>query len=63
MTTARGLGWRLRIGSFHGLRALARGSADGAAIHLRHHSGTHNAPFPRALLRHRRPLPVAPVAA
>ena len=42
-------------GSFHGLRALARGSADGAAIHLRHHSGTHNTPFARALLRHRRP--------
>lgn len=42
-------------GSFHGLRALARGTADGAAIHLRHHSGTHNAPFARALLRHRHP--------
>ena len=42
-------------GSFQGLRALARGSADGAAIHLRHHSGTHNAPFARALLRHRHP--------
>jgi molybdate-binding protein len=40
-------------GSFHRLRALARGSADGAAIHLRHHSGTHNAPFARALLRRR----------
>jgi molybdate-binding protein len=42
-------------GSFQGLRALARGSVDGAAIHLRHHSGTHNAPFARALLRHGRP--------
>lgn len=42
-------------GSFEGLRALARGTADGAAIHLRHHSGTYNAPFARALLRHRRP--------
>ncbi|MGH3935919.1 MAG: substrate-binding domain-containing protein [Pseudonocardiaceae bacterium] len=42
-------------GSFHGLRALARGAADGAAIHLRHHSGAYNAPFARALLRHRRP--------
>jgi len=42
-------------GSFHGLRALARGTADGAAIHLRHHSGTYNAPFANALLRHRRP--------
>jgi molybdate-binding protein len=42
-------------GSFHGLRALTRGTADGVAIHLRHHSGTYNAPFARALLRHRRP--------
>lgn len=42
-------------GSFQGLRALARGTTDGAAIHLRHHSGTYNAPFARALLRHRRP--------
>jgi molybdate-binding protein len=42
-------------GSFQGLRALTRGSADGAAIHLRHHSGTYNAPFAHALLRHRRP--------
>lgn len=38
-------------GSFHGLRALARGQADGAAIHLRHRDGTYNAPFARALLR------------
>lgn len=42
-------------GSFHGLRALARGDADGAAIHLRHHTGTYNAPYARALLRDRRP--------
>lgn len=42
-------------GSFHGLRALARGTADGAAIHLRHHNGIYNAPFAHALLRHRRP--------
>jgi molybdate-binding protein len=42
-------------GSFHGLRALARGAADGAAIHLRHRDGTYNAPFARALLRGRRP--------
>lgn len=42
-------------GSFQGLRALARGTADGTAIHLRHHNGTYNAPFARALLRHRRP--------
>jgi putative molybdopterin biosynthesis protein len=42
-------------GSFHGLRALARGAADGAAIHLRHRDGSYNAPFARALLRRRRP--------
>ena len=42
-------------GSFHALRALARGTADGAAIHLRHRDGTYNVPFARALLRHRRP--------
>jgi DNA-binding transcriptional MocR family regulator len=42
-------------GSFQGLRALARGSADGAAIHLRHLSGVYNAPFATALLRHRQP--------
>ncbi|HEY6422896.1 MAG TPA: substrate-binding domain-containing protein [Pseudonocardiaceae bacterium] len=49
-------------GSFQGLRALARGTADGAAIHLRHRSGTHNAPFARALLRHRHPH-LAPLVA
>jgi molybdate-binding protein len=42
-------------GSFQGLRALARGSADGAAIHLRHLSGTYNAPFAIALLHNRGP--------
>lgn len=42
-------------GSFPGLRALARGNADGAAIHLRHRDGNYNAPFARALLRSRRP--------
>lgn len=42
-------------GSFQGLRALVRGAADGAAIHLRHHSGEYNAPFATALLRHREP--------
>lgn len=42
-------------GSFHGLRALARGTADGAAIHLRHLSGVYNAPFALAMPRHRRP--------
>jgi molybdate-binding protein len=43
-------------GSFQGLRALTRGAADGAAIHLRHRGGIYNAPFARALLRDRRPL-------
>ena len=42
-------------GSFQGLRALARGDADGAAVHLRHRSGHYNAPFGRALLRQRDP--------
>lgn len=42
-------------GSFQGLRALARGSADGAAIHLRHRDGTYNAPFARALLHDQGP--------
>lgn len=42
-------------GSFHGLTAMWRGTADAAAIHLRHRSGTHNSPFARTLLRGRRP--------
>ena len=42
-------------GSFHGLTRIWRGTADAAAIHLRHRSGTHNSPFARALLRGRRP--------
>ncbi|MBB4908650.1 substrate-binding domain-containing protein [Actinophytocola algeriensis] len=42
-------------GSFQGLRALARGDADGAAIHLRHHTGVYNSPFARALLRGKDP--------
>lgn len=42
-------------GSFQGLRALARGAADGAAIHLRHRDGSYNVPFARALLRQRGP--------
>jgi putative molybdopterin biosynthesis protein len=42
-------------GSFHGLTGLWRGSADAAAIHLRHHSGEHNSPFARTLLRGRNP--------
>jgi molybdate-binding protein len=42
-------------GSFHGLTRIWRGTADAAAIHLRHRSGGHNSPFARALLRGRRP--------
>jgi molybdate-binding protein len=42
-------------GSTSGLRAVAQGRADAAAIHLLHHSGRYNAPFARALLRGRRP--------
>ena len=42
-------------GSFHGLTSIWRGTADAAAIHLRHRSGDHNSPFARTLLRGRRP--------
>jgi molybdate-binding protein len=42
-------------GSFHGLTRIWRGTADAAAIHLRHRSGAHNTPFARALLRGRQP--------
>src|SRR5579872_6537915 len=42
-------------GSFHGLTRIWRGTADAAAIHLRHRSGAHNHPFARALLRGRQP--------
>lgn len=42
-------------GSFHGLTAVSRGTADGAAIHLLHGSGEYNAPYARALLRGRGP--------
>lgn len=42
-------------GSFQGLRALVRGAADGAAIHLRDRNGSYNAPFAQALLAHRQP--------
>ncbi len=42
-------------GSFHGLTSIWRGTADAAAIHLRHRSGGHNSPFARTLLRGRRP--------
>jgi molybdate-binding protein len=43
-------------GSFHGLTRLWRGTAEAAAIHLRHRSGSHNGPFARALLRGRKPV-------
>ena len=42
-------------GSFQGLTALWRGTADGAAIHLLHRSGVYNAPYASALLRGRQP--------
>jgi molybdate-binding protein len=42
-------------GSFHGLTRIWRGTADAAAIHLRHRSGDGNSPFARALLRGRQP--------
>lgn len=38
-------------GSFAGLGAVRSGSADGAAIHLLHHTGVYNAPFAAGLLR------------
>jgi molybdate-binding protein len=42
-------------GSFHGLTRLWRGTADAAAIHLRHRSGATNSPYARTLLRGRQP--------
>jgi molybdate-binding protein len=42
-------------GSFHGLTRIWRGTADAAAIHLRHRSGGHNSTFARTLLRGRHP--------
>lgn len=42
-------------GSFDGLRAVRQGRADGAAVHLLHHTGVYNAPFARSVLRDRRP--------
>ena len=42
-------------GSFHALTRIWRGTADAAAIHLRHRSGDCNTPFARTLLRDRRP--------
>ena len=56
---SRGLGRSLQPvgteGSFGGLRAVRQGRADGAAVHLLHHSGRYNAPFARGLLRGLRP--------
>jgi putative molybdopterin biosynthesis protein len=43
-------------GSFRGLTALWRDTADGAALHLRHRDGSYNAPFARALLAGRDPV-------
>ena len=42
-------------GSSAGLSAVREGRADGAAIHLLHHSGQYNAPFARGLLRDQDP--------
>ncbi len=42
-------------GSFHGLTRIWRGTADAAAIHLRHRSGDGNSPYARSLLRGRQP--------
>jgi molybdate-binding protein len=42
-------------GSFGGLQAIRQGRADGAAVHLLHHTGAYNAPFARGLLRGWRP--------
>jgi putative molybdopterin biosynthesis protein len=42
-------------GSAAGLRAVAQGRADAAAVHLLHRNGQYNAPFARALLRGRQP--------
>jgi molybdate-binding protein len=42
-------------GSFHGLTRLWRGTAEAAAIHLRHRSGGQNSPFARSVLRGRQP--------
>lgn len=42
-------------GSFSGLRAIRQGHADGAAVHLLHHTGGYNAPFARSVLRGWRP--------
>jgi molybdate-binding protein len=43
-------------GSLAGLAAVASGAADGATAHLRHHTGTYNAPFAKAVLRGKDPV-------
>jgi molybdate-binding protein len=52
---ARRLSGALRLvtgaGSFAGLGNVRNGRADGAAIHLLHHTGSYNAPFAQGLLR------------
>lgn len=42
-------------GSFHGLTRIWQGTADAAAVHLPHRSGTPNSPYARTLLRGRNP--------
>ena len=42
-------------GSSAGLSAVREGQADGAAIHLLHHTGEYNAPFARGILREQDP--------
>jgi molybdate-binding protein len=42
-------------GSFRGLTEIWRGTAEAAAIHLPHRSGSNNLPFARAVLRGRQP--------
>lgn len=42
-------------GSFAGLRAVERGEADGAVIHLRHRDGVYNESFVRAVLHQDEP--------
>ncbi len=44
--------WVGETGDAAGLRALAEGRADGAAIHLWHASGDFNAPYARGLVQH-----------
>jgi molybdate-binding protein len=43
-------------GSFRGLTEIWRGTAEAAAIHLRHRSGSNNIPFAHAVLRGRQPV-------